>query len=221
MGIHPDARQVASLARHLELVAEANASFNLTTIPEASYIPLHVLDSAAALETLATAPPGEFADLGTGAGFPGIPLAVLSGRRVTLIESVKKKATFLERVCADLCLEASVQGVRAEELALVRAAEFAAVTARALSALSSLVELASPLLVDGGLLICLKGAPEEDELSRGDAVGRRCGMRRVVTAPIEVPGVDALRTIVVYRRGGAIGVSLPRRNGMAQRQPLA
>jgi len=221
MGIHPDARQVASLARHLELVAEANASFNLTTIPEASYISLHVLDSAAALETLATAPPGEFADLGTGAGFPGIPLAVLSGRRVTLIESVKKKATFLERVCADLCLEASVQGVRAEELALVRAAEFAAVTARALSALSSLVELASPLLVDGGLLICLKGAPEEDELSRGDAVGRRCGMRRVVTAPIEVPGVDALRTIVVYRRGGAIGVSLPRRNGMAQRQPLA
>jgi 16S rRNA (guanine527-N7)-methyltransferase len=221
MGIPCGPAQLQSLVRQLEMVAEANSRFNLTTIPEDESVALHVLDSAAALTALSHAPQGEFVDLGSGAGFPGIPLALLSGRGVTLVESVKKKAFFLERVVADLCLEASVQGVRAEELAQERPGGYAAVTARALSALPSLVELASPLLVDGGLLICLKGDPEEGELLRGDAAGRRCGMKRVETGPVLVPGVDARRTIVVYLRSGKAGVSLPRRNGMAQRQPLA
>jgi len=221
MGIPCEPAQLQSLVRQLEMVAEANSQFNLTTIPESESVALHVLDSAAALAALSRSPRGEFVDLGSGAGFPGIPLAVLSGRKVTLVESVKKKAAFLERVVAGLCLEASVQGVRAEELAQERPGSYAAVTARALSALPSLVELASPLLIDGGLLICLKGDPETAELQRGDAAGRRCGMKRVASDPVMVPGVDARRTIVVYRRTGKAGVSLPRRNGMAQRQPLA
>jgi len=221
MGITHGALDVASIARHLEMVAEANAQFNLTTIPQADSVALHVLDSASALTALSEAPKGEFADLGSGAGFPGIPLALLGRRPVTLVESVKKKAAFLERVVAELRLEASVQGVRAEELAQDRPGHYAAVTARALSALPSLVELASPLLIDDGLLICLKGEPDAAELLRGEAAARRCGMKALGTTVVEVPGVDARRTIVVYRRTGRVGISLPRRNGMAQRQPLA
>ena len=221
MSISPQPTQLDSLVRHLAMVAEANSQFNLTTIPEAESVQLHVLDSAAALKALSAAPPGDFADLGSGPGFPGIPLALLSGRTVTLVESVRKKAAFLDRVVAELRLEASVQGIRAEELAQMRPRRYSAVTARALSSLPSLVELASPLLADGGLLICLKGDPEEAELLRGDAAGRRCGLKRVETISVVVPGVDARRTIVVYLRSGKTGVSLPRRNGMAQRQPLA
>jgi 16S rRNA (guanine527-N7)-methyltransferase len=221
MGMAATEPQLCALLRHLELVSDANASFNLTAIPAEQYVPLHVLDSIAVLPYLNAAPPGEFADLGSGAGFPGVPLAILTGRRVVLVESVKKKAAFLERVVTDLCLEASVQGIRAEELALERRAAFAAVTARALSSLPSLVELASPLLLTAGLLICLKGALEGPELARGDSAARSCGMERVTTASLTVPHVDAQRAVVVYRRCAAEGVALPRRSGMAQRRPLA
>jgi 16S rRNA (guanine527-N7)-methyltransferase len=217
---HSD-EQVSALSRHLGLVAEANAAFNLTTIPEDQSVVLHVLDSAVALPFLETAPEGDFADLGSGPGFPGVPLGVLSGRPFTLVESVKKKATFLELVVAELRLEATVRGIRAEELAEERPGTFAAVTVRAVSSLPSLVELAAPLLCQNGLLVCLKGAPDEAELARGDLAARRCGMTRIQTVGVEVPGVDARRTIVVYRRRGSSSISLPRRNGMAQRQPLA
>lgn len=221
LGISHTDPQVRSLARHLELLAVANAEFNLTAVPEDQFVPLHVLDSAAALPRLAEAPQGPFADLGSGPGFPGVPLAILSGREATLVESVKKKAMFLESVIADLRLEASVRGIRAEELARERPGAYAAATARALASLPALVELASPLLAVGGLLICLKGAPEQGELERGDRVARLCGMERVETAQVVVPGVDARRALVVYRRGAAEGIALPRRIGLAQRQPLA
>lgn len=221
MGVPCGPEQSAQLIAHLDLVAEANASFNLTTISAEDAIKMHVLDSAAAAPFLQSAPEGGFADLGSGAGFPGIPLAILSGREVTLVESVKKKAAFLERVAADLCLKATVRPVRAEELAQERPGSFSVVTARALSSLPSLVELASPLLCAGGLLICLKGRPDDIELARGDAAGALCGMRREESIAVKVPGLDAARTVVVYRRLRKSRTRLPRRNGMAQRQPMA
>jgi 16S rRNA (guanine527-N7)-methyltransferase len=221
MGVAADETAVEALALHLEMLAEANATFNLTAIAPEQAVALHLLDSLAALPFLADAPAGEFADLGSGAGFPGIPLAILSERPVALVESVGKKAAFLERVVATLRLKASVHGIRAEELGKLHPASYFAVTARAVSSLPALVELASPLLVQNGVLICLKGAPEESELARGDIAASRCGMARIITRAVSVPGVDAQRTVVVYRRRGKSDASLPRRNGMAQRQPLA
>jgi 16S rRNA (guanine527-N7)-methyltransferase len=221
MGVVAGPEAIDSIAKHLDMVIDANEVLNLTSIPATEAVALHVLDSCTALPFLQAAPAGEFADLGSGAGYPGVPLSILSGRPVALVESIRKKAVFLERVVQELCLEATVHPFRAEELPLEHAGQFAAVTARALSALPSLVELASPLLVSGGVLICLKGKPEPEELRRGDVAARRCGLTRTETAPVFIPGVDAVRTIVVYRREGRCSVKLPRRNGMAQRQPLA
>jgi len=221
LGLPVGAEVALLLATHLQMVYETNRELNLTAIPENAGVVLHVLDSAAALPYLNKAPQGPFADLGSGAGFPGVTLAALSGREVALVESVRKKAAFLERVVEALRLKATVHPVRAEELADERRAGFAAVTARALSALPSLVELASPLLEEGGLLVCLKGEPEEAELRRGDVAGALCGMKRIATERVSVPGADAVRTMVVYERSGTPKTRLPRRNGMAQRQPLA
>lgn len=221
MGISCGPGEAAALLVHLRLVDEANASFNLTAIAPGDSVAMHVLDSAAAVPFLDAAPEGDFADLGSGAGFPGIPLAILTGRSVTLVESVKKKAAFLERAAAELRLKATVQPVRAEELATERRGGYSAVTARALSSLPSLVELASPLLCVGGVLICLKGRPEDAELARGDAAAALCGMVRTETSAVLVPGIDAARTVVVFRRSGKSKLVLPRRNGMAQRQPIA
>jgi len=221
MGIPCGPSQAAAIIAHLALVEEVNESFNLTTIGPEQAVATHLLDSAVAVPFLGRAPEGPFADLGSGAGFPGVPLTVLTGREVSLVESVKKKATFLERVVAELCLKATVHPVRAEELALERRSSYAAVTARALSALPSLVELASPLLRQGGLLICLKGRPDDEEIARGDTAAALCGMTRIAMSPVTVPGMAAERLVVVYERNGKAKLKLPRRNGMAQRQPLA
>ncbi|MDO8963554.1 MAG: 16S rRNA (guanine(527)-N(7))-methyltransferase RsmG [Coriobacteriia bacterium] len=213
--------QVELLARHLEAVEEANQHFNLTTIKPDQGVELHVLDSAAACAVLQSAPGGRFADIGSGAGFPGIPLSVLSERDVVLVESVRKKGAFLQRVTEELRLQATVHQVRAEELAKAPGMSFAAVTARALSSLPALVELSAPLLQDGGLLICLKGEPTTDELERGSLAAVRCGLQRVSYERVQVPFLDAARTLVVYRKVGRPRIALPRRPGMAQRQPLA
>lgn len=221
LGVLATPKMVEDIAAHLALVYATNAEMNLTAIPRDSAVVMHALDCAAALPYLSDAPSGPFADIGSGAGFPGIPLAILSGREAVLVESVRKKAVFLERVIEELCLKATVHPIRAEELALERPGVFAAVTARALSSLPSLVELASPLLMQGGRLICLKGEPDQTEIERADAVCARTGMKNVEQSRVTVPGLEAARSVVVYERRGRAQMRLPRRNGLAQRQPLA
>lgn len=221
LGLALSSEQADLLSAHLRAVLVTNESMNLTSIDSSEAVVLHVLDSLTALAALEAAPPGAFADLGTGPGYPGIPLTIVSGRPVALVESVKKKAAFLERVVGDLCLEATVHPIRAEELAIEMPGRFSAVTARALSSLPSLVELASPLLGPGGLLICLKARMDEAELARGDAAALLCGMQRMALDRVHVPGAEVERVIVTYRKSAPPRVRLPRRPGMAQRQPLA
>lgn len=221
LGLEVMPQALSDLALHMRRVLEMNSVMNLTSIKEPDFVPLHVLDSLSAHPYLEREPEGRLVDLGSGAGYPGIPLAIVSGRPVSLVESVQKKAAFLVSVCEELRLESTVHAIRAEELAIEQPRGYSVVTARALSALPSLVELASPLLSIGGALICLKGSPESSELERGDSAARRCGFVRERTDAIAVPGVDAVRTIVVYRKTMESNMRLPRRNGMAQRQPLA
>jgi 16S rRNA (guanine527-N7)-methyltransferase len=220
MGLKPPASVVKLLTLHAQRVLEVNAVMNLTAITEAEFVPLHILDSLSALEPLMNEPLGAFADLGSGAGYPGIPLAAVSGRPVALVESVRKKAAFLEEVCREMRLEATVHPIRAEELALTSEGAFGAVVARALSSLPSLVELAAPLLANRGALICMKGKPDAEELARGDAAAALCGMTRESILRVTVPRVEGERTIVVFRKTGEPSTRLPRRTGLAQRQPL-
>jgi 16S rRNA (guanine527-N7)-methyltransferase len=132
------------IARHLDLVYQQNLLSNLTRIPREQAVSMHVLDSLAGLAAMERSPAGPFVDIGSGAGYPGVALSLASGRRVDLVESVGKKARFLESVCRELCPEDVVLGMRAEEAALTRGCVYSAVAARAVSELPSLVELAAP-----------------------------------------------------------------------------
>lgn len=221
MGLSVSPAQVELLASHLEMVLSANTEFNLTRIERRDSVALHVLDSCAAASLMGLAPDGRFADIGSGAGYPGIPLCVLSGRHCDLIESVGKKAAFLERVVRDLRLDATVHGTRAEIVAVDRPEAFSAVTARAVSALPSLVELAAPLLKKGGLLLCMKAAPDTSEIERGRAAAAVCGMVEQEIVAVDVPDGQFRRLVVIYRRSGEIRTKLPRRPGVAQHKPLA
>lgn len=218
IGIDLSGGQAELLARHAKLVLEQNQRMNLTRITSpAEVLDLHIVDSLAFLPQI-DVPPGKWVDIGSGAGFPGVPLAIL-GFNVTLCESVKKKAAFLASAVEQLGLAASVMPVRAEELAADRPEAFNVVVARALSSLPALVELASPLLSAGGRLIAMKGRPEADERLQAVEAGRVTGMRLIEEAGYVLPNGDG-RTVFVYERGGRAKVSLPRRPGMAQRQPL-
>jgi 16S rRNA (guanine527-N7)-methyltransferase len=210
-----------SMARHLDLLSVANSQFNLTTIPMQDWAWAHVLDSLSCVPEMKCAKSGRFADLGSGGGFPGIPLALATGREVMLVESVKKKAAFLAETLGALGIKGGVEPVRAEELAKREAGAFAVVTVRAVSSLASLVELASPLLEPGGRLICLKGEPRAEEVESGLGAARICGLSPVSSRCLRLPMADVRRTIIVYEKNRTSRVPLPRRPGMAQRQPLA
>lgn len=216
-GVIASQDQIRRLARHANLVLLANKTTNLTRIVEPTAVAaLHVADSLAFTTRVTLS--GKIVDIGAGAGFPGIPLAIL-GHEVWLCESAKKKAAFLRACVVDLGLDSQIHAVRAEELARENPASADIVVARAVSSLASLVELAAPLLVKGGRLMALKGAPADSEREAGLVAARICGIELDSEIRYTLPGGES-RSVFVYSRSGRSGVRLPRSPGMAQRHPL-
>lgn len=212
------------LVLQLDGLLEANTKLNLTRIVEPnSAIRLHTLDSLTALPEVLAAPEGDILDIGTGGGIPGLPLMIATSRRGVLIDSVAKKARAVAAMVAALGLadQVEVDAARAEDIALRDPARFAVVVARAVAPLPSLVELAAPLLKKNGVLVALKGRPEEAELGSGVRVAKAVGMRFESSRTLSLPGDGAeTRTILVYRKVGRPSVRLPRRVGLAQSAPL-
>jgi 16S rRNA (guanine527-N7)-methyltransferase len=183
---------------------------------------VHVADSLTGLELepLAVAP--RIADIGSGAGFPGLVLAVaLPNAQVDLIESVGRKCDFIQRaIDAAGIANARVVNARSEELAGGEGREaYAAVTARAVGRLSTLAELASPLLEGGGVLVAWKGKRDPDEEAQLSRAAEGLAMR-----PEEIRHVGPFagsehRHLHLIRKGGPTPDDLPRRPGMAKKRP--
>lgn len=224
LGVTVSYEQACVLIGHLDLVLSANERQNLTRITDRSTAVLsHIVDSLAAVSHLRGVPDGEtIGDLGSGAGFPGIPLATVLPNPLILIESSRKKAAFLQEVCGSLGLAGRVRVYegRAEELGTKSGASCGAVTARAVSSLASLAELASPLLLNGGILVALKGSPEEAEFEAAARVAHLVGLEEEIRHEYTLPVLQHARTIVVYRKVCESQVPLPRRTGLAQHRPL-
>jgi 16S rRNA (guanine527-N7)-methyltransferase len=221
VGVTVSGEQAEALGLHARMVVEANTHFNLTRISQPSDVLIfHIVDSALALHALQGSPVGAFADLGSGPGYPGVVLAVLSGRPAVLVESVKKKAGFLTEVALRLDSDIEVVAERAEQLAVARPSGFVAVVARAVSSLPALVELAAPLLALNGRLVAMKGRPETSELVAGRRASELCGMTEVAVVSLALGPLHA-RTLVVYEKRSQPKILLPRHVGLAQRSPLA
>ena len=210
------------IEEHLKLVIDANKQINLTRID--SYdegMLLHVEDSLAGLEELNKAPSGLFGDLGSGAGYPGIPLAIATGRKTMLIDARKKKMDAVNTIIGQLGLsdQISVYAGRAELLARTQSKRYAVLTARALSRLSVLLELASPLLKKGGILICYKAQLSDDELEEAKSILSLVGMNLVSDRGFML-GEEYQRRIITFKKIAEPRIKLPRQEGMAQRNPL-
>lgn len=211
------------MLRHLELVIERNKTVNLTRITgwdEAVW--LHVVDSLLLLGAFGSAPQGSFVDVGTGAGFPGIPLAIATGRAATLVDSVGKKVCAVRDFVRDLGLESRVlaEQVRVEDLARRERGHHALVTARAVAQTGILVEYAAPLLRMGGRLVAAKARPADEELATADRVAKVCGLRLVSRETFELPCELGHREVLSYEKVSKARIKLPRAVGMAQHHPL-
>lgn len=211
------------ILRHLELVIEANKTTNLTRIAslEDGKV-LHIEDSLVGLPELQDCPDGLYGDLGTGGGFPGIPLAIKTGRQTVLVDSVKKKTAILDGIIIELGLsdQISTYGGRIEDLAVDYNQKFSAVTARALAKLSILMELASPLLQKGGRLICYKANVDSEELDHALLLQKKLGMKRVSDRSLVLSDGETPRRIICFEKVSKPLIKLPRKMGMAQKHPL-
>ena len=210
------------ITKHLELVIEANKMTNITRISSFEEgMVLHVEDSLSGLLEINESLEGLYGDMGSGAGFPGIPLAIETGRPTVLIDSVGKKAVLLQKFADELGLDnVSSYGGRLEELAVERPGQFSVLTARALSKLGSLMELATPLLKKGGRLICYKSHIEEEEIAHAISLEKKLGLKLVSDRDFYLSDGETYRRIVVFEKVKKPTIKLPRHVGYAQKKPL-
>lgn len=182
------------LRRYLDLLARWNRTYNLTAIRDpGEMVTLHLLDSLSMHAHMAGV--RRLADLGTGAGLPGIPLAIaLPALEVTLVESNGKKARFLREAVRQLGLSnARVAESRAE--AVDMPAAFDAITARAMATLGDILAVGAHLLAPGGRLLAMKGVRPDAEIAELPA-----GWVVEAIHPLAVPGLAAERHLVVVGR---------------------
>lgn len=222
MGIPASPEQVRAMAAYGELLLRANETTNLTAIRDpAAAARLHFLDSAALL-TVADFPAGRtVADVGSGAGFPGVPLRILRPCiRLTCLDSVGKKMDFVRESCAALGMEDvwCLWG-RAEEMAELRE-RFDIVTSRAVGSLHLLAELCLPLVKVGGLFLAMKNPDCQEETARGAFAIKALGGRVREVRRYEIPGADVTHAVVVIEKIKPTPPQYPRRWAQMKKKPL-
>jgi 16S rRNA (guanine527-N7)-methyltransferase len=213
--------QRATIKLVLELLEIERASVSSVTDPGRAW-KVHVADSLTGLEAPALREAKTIADVGSGAGFPGLVLAVaLPATRVDLIESVGRKCEFIQRAIDAAGIEnARVLNARSEELAAGPAREaYTAVTARAVGRLSTLAELASPLLEEGGVLVAWKGRRDHEEEAQLARAAAGLAMRPQEVLHVGPYAGSEHRHLHVIAKSGSAPAGLPRRPGMAKKRP--
>jgi 16S rRNA (guanine527-N7)-methyltransferase len=211
--VWPDAGQRRRLAEYGALLAERNAVMNLTSARDPASLAGHIADAL----TIARFIDGPLIDVGSGGGLPGIPLAIVCGTPVTLLESVMKKARFLEEALAALGIEGAVVTERAEAAAhepRLRG-QFARATARAVGSLSTVLELTLPFLATGGMAVLQRGAIDDAER---DAAADAASMLGGAVEAVEDVGPG--RRVLLVRKTGPTAGRFPRRTGVPAQRPL-
>ena len=213
---------IPALVRYAELLVEKNKVMNLTAITEpADIAALHFLDSAALL-TLADFRDKTVVDVGTGAGFPGLPLRIVEPSiRLTLLDAQNKRIEFLKEVCGDIGL-ADVECVhaRAEEFAADRRESFDLVTSRAVAALPLLCELCLPLVKVGGYFVAMKSVDAGAELDAASHAIEVLGGAVERVADYDIPGTEVRHRAILIKKMRETGKKYPRAFAKIKKAPL-
>jgi 16S rRNA (guanine527-N7)-methyltransferase len=244
LGLNLPSSASPALIRYLNMVLEANQTMNLTAITDPQEaVHKHLVDSLSVLllKDLATQSKGPviWADIGSGAGFPGLVLAMaVPNSLLHLVESTGKKAHFLNTTAASLGLLKRVQVHNARAEVLAQGADHTvsakidvprgtslrgqcdAVFFRGVSRLNALIELGSPLLKVGGLLVAYKGPKADEELTEATKALKELKMEVAERKAFQLPGVNEARILICLRKIGETPKRFPRPVGLAQKEPL-
>jgi 16S rRNA (guanine527-N7)-methyltransferase len=201
------------LARYGELVLGFNRTTNLTAARDPATFAAQLLDAL----TLADDVDGPLIDIGSGAGLPGIPLAIVTGQPVVLVDSVKKKAVFLGRTLRELGLAGEALDARAETLGRNHSfrERFRCATARAVASAPTVAELTVPFLAIGGKALLQRGVMEPEERQAVTDAAVMLG-----AAFIEERLLAGDRRIVILEKLSATQARFPRREGIPEKRPL-
>lgn len=234
LGISLSQEQIDQFQLFYHELVRWNEMFNLTAITGYAEVQVkHFLDSLAALPLLAEElgeplPPNRplhLVDVGSGAGFPGVPLKIVAPRlKLTLMDGTGKKVRFLGELISTLGLKnAVVVHGRAEELGRSTAhrGQYDLVAARAVAPLNSLAEYLLPLVRRGGLAVIYKGGNASQEFVDARKAIDLLGGEPVRFAPVEVPFLDEKRHILLIKKVRQTPDQYPRGQGLARKQPLA
>lgn len=220
--LQPDT--IRKLADLLILVRDDPRAATSVRSPEEA-VDVHIADSLTALPLLdQLATPTRVVDIGSGAGFPGLPIAIArTGLDVDLVESARRKCDFIEEAARTLGVDnVAVANARAEDWARIEGHErYGAVLVRAVASLATLVEYAAPLLTMGGELIAWKG--ERDELEEGAAAGaaEQVGLRPVAVDHVSPYPGSRSHNLHLYEKVRPTPPEFPRRAGAARKRPLS
>ena len=213
---------VDALLRYADALLETNKVMNLTAITDpADVAALHFLDSAALL-TLADFAGKSVVDVGTGAGFPGMPLRIIEPSiRLTLLDSLGKRITFLQGVCDQLGMDdVNCVHARAEEFAAQHRESFDIATSRAVASLPLLAELSLPLVKVGGYFLPMKSVDSDEELASAAHALSILGGRLEAVRDYTIPGTDVRHRLVVIRKEKPSPAKYPRAFAKIKKAPL-
>ena len=223
--IDVDEHKYQQILEYLELMLEANQNINLTRISDIDQGKLlHIDDSLLALrffdESLCNND-SRILDLGSGCGFPGVALSIATGIPTTLVDSVSKKMIAVGQILQKCGLQDTIQTVssRIEELD-VQTCSSNFVVSRAMASLPAVMELATPLIYMGGLLIVYKGDISDDETCQGLDIQDILGLQLQEEFKTSLGDDEFHRSLFAFKKISEPSIKLPRRNGKAQKNPL-
>lgn len=223
-GIPVTREQARLFLAHMNLLLQENERINLTRITgEKRVLEEHFWDSVACLEQGRAFTGPSLLDVGTGAGFPGVPIKILFPEvQLVLMESAGKRAAYLRQLVRELGLEGvEVIQQRAEEFGKNKGREmYSWVVARALAPLVTAIELALPLVQLNGYFWAFKGRDYQEELDEARTIIARCGGRLEAVMPYQLHGETICRNILVFLKENSTEKIFPRKSGMPQKRPL-
>lgn len=223
VGTKLTAEQADAFQIYMEMLLEWNEKINLTAITEpAEIVEKHFADSLTLLQACKIKPDAKVIDVGTGAGFPGIPLKIVRPDiQLTLLDSLNKRLVFLGEVCERLGLDSRRVHKRAEEAGLDKhmRESFDLVTARAVAPLQVLCEYCLPLVKMKGFFVAMKGPGAQEELDAAEKALDTLGGDDVKLVPMEDFGAGE-RNLVVVQKKSFTPKGYPRHGGTITKHPL-
>ncbi len=214
--------EIEKFYQYMKLLLEWNEKINLTAITdESEIIRKHFIDSLTISKLIKE--DTNVVDVGTGAGFPGIPLAITKKVKVTLVDSLNKRINFLNIVKESIELNNvnTVHG-RAEEVGQNEKyrEKFDYAVSRAVAPINVLLEYMLPLVKVGGYCLCMKGPKVIDEMQGIENVAEKLGGKHIKLEELEIPGEESRKNVIIIKKVESTNKKYPRKPGTPAKQPL-